>query len=85
MQELQGCMLTKVEIEEKLSEYFGTEIVLFNATHYEDEEYPYRLLFNVYEENEPICNYMCGEFDIYYAALRHNKNYIISTDINFNC
>lgn len=85
MQELQGCMLTKVEVEEKLSEYFGTEIVLFNATQYEDEEYPYRLIFNVYEENYPICNYMCGEFDIYYAALRQNKIYIISSDINFNC
>ena len=83
MQELQGCILTRAEVEEKVREYFGAEIVLFNATHYEDEEYLYKLVFKVYEEDKPICNYMCGEFDINYAALRHNKIYIISSDINF--
>lgn len=83
MQELQGCILTKAEVEEKVRDYFGAEIVLFNATHYEDEEYLYKLVFKVYEEDEPICNYMCGDFYINYAALRHNKIYIISTDIKF--
>lgn len=84
MQELQGCMLTKAEVEEKVSEYFGAEIVVGHAPYYEDDEYDtYRLIFNVYEEDIPICNYMCGEFDINYAALRHNKIYIISTDIKF--
>ena len=86
MQELQGCMLTKAEVEEKVREYFGTEIILGDTTYYEDDGYDtYTLIFNVYEEDEPICNYMCGEFDITYAKLRHNKIYIISIDINFNC
>lgn len=86
MQSLQGCILTKEEVEEKVSEYFGTKIVVGDATYYEDDEYDtYTLIFNVYEEDNPICNYMCGEFDINYAKLRHNKIYIISSDINFNC
>ena len=86
MQGLQGCTLTKEEIEKKVGEYFGTEIVLGDATYYEDDEYDtYTLIFNVYEEDKPICNYMCGEFDINYAKLRHDKIYIISSDINFNC
>lgn len=86
MQELQGCILTKAEVEEKVSEYFGTEIILVDNTYYEDDGYDtYTLIFNVYEEDKPICNYMCGEFDINYAKLRHNKIYIISSDINFNC
>jgi hypothetical protein len=86
MQELQGCILTKAEVEKKVSEYFGTEIVVGDATYYEDDEYDtYVLIFNVYEEDAPICNYMCGEFDINYAKLRHDKIYIISSDINFNC
>lgn len=86
MQELQGCILTKAEVEEKVKEYFGTEIVVEDKTYYEDDEYDtYVLIFNVYEEDNPICNYMCGEFDINYAKLRHDKMYIISSDINFNC
>ena len=86
MQELQGCSLTKEEVEEKVKEYFGAEIVVGDATYYEDDEYDtYTLIFNVYEEDNPICDYMCGEFDINYAKLRHNKIYIISSDINFNC
>ena len=86
MQELQGCSLTKAEVEEKVKEYFGAEIVVGDATYYEDDEYDtYALIFNVYEEDKPICDYMCGEFDINYAKLRHNKIYIISSDINFNC
>lgn len=85
IQGLQGCMLTKEEVEEKVSEYFGTKIVVEDATYYEDDEYDtYTLIFNVYEDNKPICNYMCGEFDLNYAKLRHDKIYIISTDINFN-
>ena len=86
MQELQGCILTKAEVDEKVKEYFGAEIVVGDATYYEDDEYDtYVLIFNVYEEDAPICNYMCGEFDINYAKLRHDKIYIISSDINFNC
>lgn len=86
MQELQGCSLTKEEVEEKVKEYFGAEIVVGDATYYEDDEYDtYVLIFNVYEEDNPICNYMCGEFDINYAKLRHDKMYIISSEINFNC
>lgn len=85
MQGLQGCILTKEEVEEKVSEYFGAEIVVGEKTYYEDDEYDtYTLIFNVYEEDEPVCNYMCGEFDINYAALRHDKIYIISSEINFN-
>ena len=57
-----------------------------DATYNEDDEYDtYVLIFNVYEEDAPICNYMCGEIDINYAKLRHDKIYIISSDINFNC
>ena len=37
MQELQGCSLTKKEIEKKASEYFGTEIVVGDATYHEDD------------------------------------------------
>jgi hypothetical protein len=86
MQELQGCILTKAEVEEKVKEYFGAEIVVEDKTYYEDDEYDtYVLIFNVHEEDNPICNYMCGEFDINYAKLRHDKIYIISSDINFNC
>ena len=86
MQSLQCCILTKEEVEEKVSEYFGTKIVVEDATYYEDDEYDtYTLIFNVYEEDKPICDYMCGEFDFNYAKLRHNKIYIISSDINFNC
>jgi hypothetical protein len=86
MQELQGCILTKAEVEKKVSEYFGTEIVVEDKTYYEDDEYDtYVLIFNVYEEDNPICNYMCGEFDINYAKLRHDKMYIISSEIHFNC
>ena len=85
MQDLQHCMLTKAELEEKIGEYFGAKIVVEDATYYEDDEYDtYTFIFNVYEEDKPICDYMCGEFDINYAKLRHNKIYIISTDINFN-
>jgi len=84
IQGLQGCILTKAEVEEKVSEYFGAEIVVGHKPYYGDDEYDaYKLMFNVYEEDKPICNYMCGEFDINYAALRHNKIYIISTDIKF--
>jgi hypothetical protein len=86
MQELQGCILTKAEVEEKVKEYFGAEIVVEDKTYYEDDEYDtYVLIFNVYEEDNPICNYMCGEFDINYAKLRHDKMYIISSEIHFNC
>ena len=85
MQDLQHCMLTKAELEEKIGEYFGAKIVVEDATYYEDDEYDtYTFIFNVYEEDKSICDYMCGEFDINYAKLRHNKIYIISTDINFN-
>ena len=85
MQELQGCILTKAEVEEKVKEYFGAEIVVEDKTYYEDDEYDtYVLIFNVYEEDNPICNYMCGEFDINYAKLRHDKMYIISSEIHFN-
>lgn len=84
MQELQGCILTKAEVEEKVREYFGAEIVVGDKTYYEDDEYDtYTLIFNVYEDDKPICNYMCGEFDINYAKLRHDKIYIISSDIDF--
>jgi hypothetical protein len=86
MQELQGCILTKAEVEEKVKEYFGAEIVVEDKTYYEDDEYDtYVLILNVYEEDNPICNYMCGEFDINYAKLRHDKMYIISSEIHFNC
>lgn len=85
MQELQGCMLTKKEVEKKVREYFGAEIVVEDKTYYEDDEYDtYTLIFNVYEDDKPLSNYMCGEFDFNYAKLRHDKIYIISTDINFN-
>ena len=72
-----------VYYEEKVKEYFGAEIVVGDATYYEDDEYDtYALIFNVYEEDKPICDYMCGEFDINYAKLRHNKIYII---FNISC
>lgn len=86
IQELHGRMLTKAEVEEKVREFFGAEIVVCDRVYQEYDEYDtYALVFNVYEEDEPICNYMCGEFDLDYAALRNNKIYIISSDINFNC
>lgn len=84
MQELQGCILTKVEVEEKVNEYFGAEILVCDAIYQDYDEYDtYKLVFKVYDEDEPICNYMCGDFYINYAALRHKKIYIISTDIKF--
>lgn len=84
MQELQGCMLTKAEVGEKVNEYFGADILVCDKVYQDYDEYDtYVLVFRVYEEDEPICNYMCGDFYINYAALRHNKIYIISSDINF--
>ena len=84
MQVLQGCIFTKAEVEEKVREYFGAEILVCDAIYQENDKYDtYKLVFKVYEEDEPICNYMCGDFYINYAVLRHKKIYIISTDIKF--
>mgnify|MGYP007057697913 FL=1 len=84
MQELQSCILTKVEVEEKVREYFGAEIIVSDAIYQVSDKYDtYKLVFKVYEEDEPICNYMCGDFYINYAVLRHNKIYIISSEIKF--
>ena len=84
MQSLQGCILTKEEVEEKVREYFGAEIIVSDAIYQVSDKYDtYKLVFKVYEEDEPICNYMCGDFYINYAVLRHNKIYIISSEIKF--
>lgn len=86
LKDLQQTFLTIDELKQKINEYFGTQIVVNDKTYYDDDEYDtYTLVFNVYEEDKPMFAEMCGEFDINYAKLRHDKIYIISSDINFNC
>lgn len=86
LNDLQQSFLTIDELKQKINEHFGTEIVVNDKTYYDDDEYDtYTLVFNVYEEDKPMFVEMCGEFDINYAKLRHDKIYIISSDINFNC
>lgn len=86
LNDLQQQFLTIDELKQKINEYFGTQIVVNDKTYYDDDEYDtYTLVFNVYEEDKPMFVEMCGEFDINYAKLRHDKIYIISSDINFNC
>lgn len=85
LDDLQQHFLTIDELKQKINEYFGTQIVVNDKTYYDDDEYDtYTLVFNVYEEDKPMFAEMCGEFDINYAKLRHDKIYIISSDINFN-
>lgn len=86
LNDLQYHFLTIDELKQKINEHFGTQIVVNDKTYYDDDEYDtYTLVFNVYEEDKPMFAEMCGEFDINYAKLRHDKIYIISSDINFNC
>lgn len=86
LNDLQQQFLTIDELKQKINEHFGTQIVVNDKTYYDDDEYDtYTLVFNVYEEDKPMFAEMCGEFDINYAKLRHDKIYIISSDINFNC
>lgn len=86
LKDLQRQFLTIDELKQKINEHFGTQIVVNDKTYYDDDEYDtYTLVFNVYEEDKPMFVEMCGEFDINYAKLRHDKIYIISSDINFNC
>ena len=86
LKDLQQSFLTIDELKQKINEHFGTEIVVNNKTYYDDDEYDtYTLIFNVYEEDKPMFVEMCGEYDINYAKLRHDKIYIISSEFNFNC